>query len=383
MSDRTDNDSYESQIRTIMDRAGMVSHTPAAVMLVEQAIAIADSHQDAHKGFELRREMIEEACFTGQPDRMIVAFSWCLALCDRDPDNFHDEDILWQYKWVLNNLTGFPQISRAQIEEMTRDMMARFEKAGAGNRAVFKIRRDMAMVMGDLDEAAAFHEKYLHTKRDHLSDCKACETDSTVTWLKQHGEYEACIKAARPITAGRESCAEVPHRTYPELLIVLVRLGDVRTAMDYHVRGYRMIARSSDFTEQFGEHAVFLGMTENLPRAFRTIEKHFPLAWGSPVPSWQFTYWLSTAYVLERLRDTGRTSIKMRLPSTFPVAANAPDGGYLLDDLIGWFRGELTRIAELYNARNGNDYFTRRIAYIDDWKTLTTPLTYPKTGKDE
>ena len=149
MADRFLEESYENQIDALLAEAKGISRTPAAVVLLEQAVAIADSHNDRQQGFAVRRELIEEACFTGRPDLEIVAFSWCLALCDREPELFKEEDLLWQYKWVLDNLTGFPQVSRAQIEEMTQDMMARFDRAGAGHRAVFKIRREMAMTMGD------------------------------------------------------------------------------------------------------------------------------------------------------------------------------------------------------------------------------------------
>ena len=35
-----------------------------------------------------------------------------------------DPDILWYYKWILEHLHEFPQVSKAQIEQTFRDMDA-------------------------------------------------------------------------------------------------------------------------------------------------------------------------------------------------------------------------------------------------------------------
>src|SRR5437867_1014482 len=114
--------SYRDEIDELLGRADTLRHGAARIALVEEAVNLADRHNDTDAGFDARLEFVSAALFAGQPDRMLVAFAWMLAQFDRDPELYDAHRLLWQYKWVVNALPDFPQITRVQIEEMFADM---------------------------------------------------------------------------------------------------------------------------------------------------------------------------------------------------------------------------------------------------------------------
>ena len=123
--------------------------------LAEEAVRLADAHNDLKQGFQTRRQLTEAAVFAGRPDVMLVAFSWRLAQCDRDPAQFKERELLWEYKWVVDNLPDFPQVTRGQIEAALADMERRYRRCGSTMHGYYQKRRAVLMDMGDLEGARA------------------------------------------------------------------------------------------------------------------------------------------------------------------------------------------------------------------------------------
>lgn len=352
---------YRSQIDDLLARAEALGHGPTRASLTEQAVQLADRHQDVEAGLQTRQEYVTATMFAGQPEKMLVAFSWILTQVDRDAKADIDlSHVLWQYKWVVNTLPDFPQISRAQIEEMFEDIERRFEEVGASMQAVWLKRRAVAMRMGDLEAAEEAHEALRRFRRDDLSDCEACEMDAAVEYAIFQGKDQRAIEKAGPILRGRFTCGEVPQITYAQILIPLLRLDRGDDAMAWHVKGYRMISKNpAEFIPQIADHIRFLTLTGNYARALRLVERHLALALDTNCLAWQFDFWLALKLLLETLISKRKTSLKLRLAESFPAVAE--NGEYQTADLISWFDMWLTDLAGQFDARNGNQYFTQRI----------------------
>ena len=91
---------YQTQVEELLDQAGELPDGPSKLALLEEAVRLADVHQDVALGDEVRSDLIRVAKFSGYPEKALVAFSWRLAQADRDPDNFPEKDLLWEYKWI-------------------------------------------------------------------------------------------------------------------------------------------------------------------------------------------------------------------------------------------------------------------------------------------
>lgn len=372
---------YRDQITELLERAEALPHGASQVAICEEAVRLADRHQDMRAGFQARSQYVTATMFSGQPEKMLVAYSWLLSVFDHDPESYDAFELLWQYKWVIAALPDFPQISRRQIEEMLADMQRRYEEVGASLQAVWNKRRAAAVKMGDRTAAEHAHRELARHRRDELSDCRACEMDEEVEFAFFTADLERGVNRAKPILRGEFVCGEVPQITYAQLLRPLLQLGRGDEAMDYHLRGYRMIsANPSEFVSQIAEHIEFLTLTDNLPRAGRLLEKHLALALDTTALSWRFDMYRAAKLFLERLHDKGHQTLKMRVPEYFPLYNEM--SAYRVTELDGWFTQRLDEMAQRFDARNGNSYFRERIASVDKWRRQITPVPLPTRETD-
>jgi hypothetical protein len=375
----SDND-YADRIEELMAEASRLDYGPTKAALLEEAVRLADSSGDVDAGFRTRQSYMDAANFAGHPDQMVVAFSWCLAQADRNPDKFSETDLLWKFKWVLSHLPEFPQVHWEQITSMLADMTRRYEKAGSTLRAIQSKHRSLAMHRGDRTAAREAHKALLATPRDWLSDCPACELDGTVDYLFFQGSFKQGVEAARPILAGRHRCAEVPHRTYARVLVPLLRLGLIGQAVENYQRGYRLIARNpGSFVYALGNILDFLTLTDNLAHGTRVLEKHLSEALICPALTWRIDFYLAARMLLERLAESGQQSMKLRLPSTFP--AHRPEGEYDTTELERWFAEQAAELARRFDQRNGTPFYTEKIAAHARQKRLLKP--FPLKSKPE
>src|SRR5262249_53534932 len=151
--------------------------------------------------------------------------------CDRDPERFHEFGLLWNYKWVINSLSDFPQITMRQILDAFADMEKRYTRAGLGLRPLWQQKTDLAMNVGDRPTAQENYCRWSRSRRGIGSDCPACERSFQVRYLLDAGRPRQALKTAEPLLLERMRCAEVPHSTYARVLLPLVRTGEVERAM--------------------------------------------------------------------------------------------------------------------------------------------------------
>ncbi|OWK46672.1 hypothetical protein [Fimbriiglobus ruber] len=361
---------HHDQMQELLDRAAEVDRGPTQIALIEEAVRIADAHQDAEAGFVARKRLTEAAAFGGQPDVELVSFSWCLAQVDRDPQNFDESELLWSYKWVVGNLSNFPNISRGQIEDLFADMARRFERHGSTLHAVHGIRREVAVDMLDRETAEAAHAKFLKVARDRLSDCAACVQDTLIDYYAFLGRDEDAITAARPILDGKMTCGEVPHRTYAKVLMPLFRLGKLERAARYYKLGYKMIRPNPKFVAHKAYHLTFLTLTDNLDRATVLFERHLGEAIRSTSALWKFEFYAAARLFLE-IVARGKATPLLGVPEELRVDGqrDRPAG-----ELFSWFDAQLTELAAAFDARNGNNGFAKHVAGIPALARTMSPF---------
>ncbi len=351
--------------------AGQAAAAPngnAKVALWEEAVRIADTFRDDETAYDARMELTNAAQFSGRPDVSFVSFSWCLAYCDRHADDTDPTMILWHYKWMADTLPNFPDAPRSQIEGLFADITARFRAQGSTLHAVHQIRRDVAITMGDRAVAEAAHGKFLLTRRDPLSNCKACVQDADVSYQLFLGDDAAAIAAAKPILRGKMSCGEVPERTYAKLLLPYLRRGDPTEAMRWHKVGYPPVQSNPAYISSHGSHAAFLALTGNLGRAARLLSRHLPMAVQSVQPEDCFRFYNAAKLALELILDAPR-------PPKVKVPPEVHAGGEV-EALAIWLDNELYTLAARFDARNGNSGYADDIATMQANRALATKFPY-------
>lgn len=352
--------SYRQQVDTLLDQAADLEPCLAQVALLEQALNLADSHGDLEDAFDIRMRLVRSAVFAGVAHKGIVAYSWCLAQCDREPERFPEQQILWEYKWILNHAMALPAIPLAELQRMFDDMERRYQRNGDQMYGLYDMRRSFSMRMGFLDEARALHARLQHMPTDGYANCAACrQSAEVIAALYLQGDEAAALELAKPLLEGELYCSGEPEVSYGRLLEPLVRQGRMDEAKTLFAMGYKKLARQRKYLFIMGDYLRFAVLAGFLDQATAMLERH--LAWA--VESWDledcFEFYLAATYYFATLQEHGRASIALRLPGKICEALGAEIDSTAA--LRAWFHGQCVDIAGQFDQRNGNDFFGRRL----------------------
>ncbi|HEY1191173.1 MAG TPA: hypothetical protein VGE74_26295 [Gemmata sp.] len=374
-------DDHVTQIEDLVSSARALDRGPTKIAILEEAVRIADSHHDTDRGFALRLELIDVANFGGRQDVGVVAFAWCLAAVDREPERFDGKRILWMYKWMITASAKYPQFPRSRLGAMLADMGRRYAEAGAGMHPVHQTARELYRILGDLPAATAAHERAMRCSEDPLSNCRACEQDSLVAIYLDTDRTDLALRAAEPIVGGRMTCAVVPHCTYPFLLLPLVLRGQAELAAVYHRKGLKLIGTKPQFVSEAAHHIFFLAFTGNLVAAAKLFSKNLLNAASATCPVDQFDFARTGMFLFDVLADAEESATatdRKKVPRVrFPTSYLLPDGVSSTDPaaLRDHFGDKARELARAFDARNGNDWYTRRLDELADLKARITPHT--------
>ena len=368
-----------SQIQELINQSDALERGVTQIALLEEAVRLADLLADIPLAYQARTKLIEAGEFGGADEKSLVAFSWCLAQLDRNPGLFDEHDLLWRYKWVIDGLSAFPQISRDQIQTALADLARRIERGGYGMRPVYKLQFTVAQELGDESEIHEAHDRWARSSRSQLSDCSACDLHDEVEYLFNSGRPEEALEQARPIFEGRSRCNDVPAITLSRSLLPLIRMGRFDEAVSHHRKGYRLIAGNRYFLTDAAQHLVFLALTDNLVKGIKLIDAHFPWSLATFDQFDRFNFSLATLFLLERLEASGKSSVKLRLPSNFVLYEAS--GKQEIAPLKRWLEADAIEIGRKFDARNGNEMFARKIKESRELGALVRPTPLRAQGK--
>lgn len=363
--------SVADKVRELIAEADDLPHGPSRMALVEEAARLADAHGEVDLGYEARMAILEGAVFGGYPEKALVAFGWLKATCDESPEQFPESqvlgrflllrvDLLWAYKWVVQNTPGFPQISKRQILDTLDEMEERFSRNHYSLRPVWMNRAWVGMELGESpDEIARYYEEWTRADRDAYADCEACEQNFEVEVRRFLGDWEGSLQAAGPLLTGELSCAEVPHLTISNLVMEHWVRGELEDAERMHQRGYDMCRSNRDFLAELAEHVDYRIATGDLDGAVAIAERH--LGWVSESRSgrrrWRWFVTLSELFA--RLAEDHDT-VAFRLPADLAPADGADEPARL----GSWFADKADELSAKFDERNENDFVSRRGAEL-------------------
>ena len=350
----------------------------AQISLREEAVRLADLRGDLKLQYFAREAYVRACIFGGAEQKGLVAFSWLLAQFDQNPGLFDQWAILWKYKWIVGVIYDFPQVPRARLYEMFDDLAERSLSAGYGLRAVYNHRYRLEKFWDDKAKAIEYFHKMAALPKDDLSDCPACGIDERVGFSIYCGNDERAVELALPLLDGVQKCATVPHRTYANLLLPLVRLGRQKEALLYHRRGYQLISATQSLVELVADHLIFLALTENFSNAIHIVEKHYLWTENNRNVLRRFRFCRAAWLLFELLAESQEDSPRLDLPRSFPLYSVS--GDYDPARLAAWFKEKAEAIARRFDQRNETDFFMRTIAETPLLKALRAP--FPLKGAD-
>jgi hypothetical protein len=324
-----------------------------AMTLAERGIAAALAEGDDDAGFTFRENLLLACCLTGSLHRAIPAMEWCLARCDADPARFDPARVLFQYKWIIEELPRHSAYDAAVIERGLGDLERRFAGAGWGRRGPLELRMRVAWTMRRYDDLAGLFDEWSTLEADPGSDCAACSTAVRVRYLITQGRSQEAIDAAGPLIREEQHCNEEPGQSFARLTYAFADAGRFEELGPIHRRGLELVAEGPQYCEARANHTHFLVLTGNFELAGQMLEIALPQALdgGPDLPLLQTcdVGWL----VLEVLRRR-----RLDMPSLEP----SPDRGIRsAGDWAEWMEQQATTLGPIFDRRNGNT------AYQDDW----------------
>jgi hypothetical protein len=367
---------HGEQVGRLLAEADGLPDGPAKVALVEEAAALADSHQDVELAFEVRKVLLGVCLSADQSELMLVAFTWCLAQCDRDPQRFPITRILWEFRWVVSSLCTFPEVSREKIGEMLGEMGRRYVQAGASPRSFLLMWRKMAVDMGDAKLAADTDLAFRHAPVDWLTDGLPTELGFEITFRLFRNEPVKALKAATPFLSRQVRSEHFEGQACAEVLLPMLKQGRAAEAMAYHRRGYKLRGKNIRHLDSVAMHIRFLALTDNLGRAVRLFEKHLPDALRTSNSFNRMRFLLDALPLLDRLGKAGEGRTRLRVPPECPLQTG--DELPTVPVIRRWMTETAADLAASFDSRNGNDHYTRRLSAVPRVQRYFTPC--PLTG---
>ena len=346
---------YTEQVRSLVVQASRMPLSTAGLAMLEEAVRLADTHQDIALGIETRQPLMAVARNLLRGDVLTTAFVWCLAQHDREPRRFAGRNLFTEYRWVIGQLSNLADVARATLEEMLADMGRRLERAGFSLRHMYFTQQHIAPDLGDPNLARSATEAMRKYPRDALSSNSGWELAEEVETELFLGREEHAYRLARPFLEDRFYQHSKADQICGSLLLPLLKWGRLDEAKSLHARCSRSYHPERVYYWWFGELLKFSALTDDFGRALQRYAECQRAITECTDPLTRLHFALDALVVFDRLLAVGKQEALLRLPDRVPVPHRK--GLYQVADLRAWLYQKASELADRFDARNGNGYF--------------------------
>ena len=313
---------------------------------IRSAVTAAELAGDREALLHFHHDLIKESVFSGDRYQALIDFPQYLAAVKEDPalEREWTWDTLWMFKWILEASTEFYQIEKKQIlrwfSEFRRELTVNGYslKPFYNYRAIFYSYCDRARFRLD-------YEDFRNTAADSMSDRGAYEDDMIVRFELEIGNRASARKTAQKIFDSGYRSEEIPSATYGYLLEDARLCGDTEYAADC-AKKLRPLCEGERFKLQRSGILLCWDAVSDPETGLAFYLRNLHLREGSRNPFLCYWFDRGAARLLQAAADAGLTAagIPDLRAAAASAAANAQD------------------LAAKFDARNGSDYFTKKLA---------------------
>jgi hypothetical protein len=366
--------SHFEQFHRLIDQQGRLPPGAVPVMMMQEAVRIADVHLDIQNQFYARSCLIS-ACFAGgKPLPLFVALAWCLAALDNQSlelDRYELATLLWQCKHAIAYSPSFTSISYQRFQDLLRDVLDRYANAGASPRAVYMLAGNGELFMGHKELGMELHARGKDCRRDEMAETHVWELFFEVDLLVAEEREDEALAMMEPMLANPERADDVDPWFVNRAIFILFKKGRLAEAKAHQRRVIAKIARNPKFVASVGCHLSFLTIAGMESRALNLMERHVELGLTASDQSSRLFFGLHAWFLLQHLANRGQATVGMRLPdlASFDCSIQLPeqrDGKVNTQELADWFLQDYRKLADAFNERNGNQYIDEYIKTVED-----------------
>ncbi len=329
--------------------------------IMSNAIAEADAAAEHYWRIYFRYEYIKESNFHDDNFKAIIMFPTLLQIFDEHPELQDDtyDDVMRAFKWVLENMPEYYQISREEIEKYYDEYERRCTQFGFSKR-VYYMKKSKFYLTIDTEQAKTAYQEFHHCKRDANSDCEACEINYDMNFALEMGDEAEALRIAAPILEGRKRCGEVPHVTYGELTRYYLYKGDLAEAEFYGRLCERYTRNEPEFLAESG-YLLELYTVLNPPAGWRIFKANIENFVQCRNPIKKLFFAKGASRLLQCIaKETEYT--KNVFFKALPLTCT--EEGYRILDAAEYFYNTAKQQSEQLDQRNGTDYYMRRLEAV-------------------
>ena len=361
----------KQQVEDLLAKIDDTYWGPEERAMIDEALALTQQLGDEPLEYQVRMRLTASAARTGDNDAMLSSFAWCLAKHDADPTAFPTvligemSDLMWQFKWMAGAIYSSPAFTLAQGKAVLDDMEAHYRKENLGLSGVLMARFEHAWKTGDIEGAKALRTELQTTPRDDHSHCDACGRSELAGFAAETGDEAQALKLVDEIIEGGFTCGEEPEHALARTLVARLRAGRLDEARDQHIRSYRLARDNPDNITIVAHDLAFCAITGNEARGLAMLERHLPwLSYDALNELGQFNLLLAMWAVLESVLRVAQGDQVVRGANRADLAAlfGPHDAPWTVAELTPVMLAAATKLADAFDARNGNAYYAGKIA---------------------
>lgn len=364
---------HQDQVRALLNEAGRMPHSLGKYEVLEEAVRLADLHNDLELGVEARLPLLAVAGNLLRGDAMAVHFTWCLHQYDDRPDLFAGRNLLWEYHTLIGRLANFDTVSRAQLDDLLADYTARLIREGRGPAMALSAKLLLGPDVGDTAVSLS--------AMDELQRLRLASVVSPADRF-QHavfvGDDDAAMRAVEaeliaPTRAGRNAPFDM-H--WYDLFALLWRQGRGAEVPKWLGRAERQVNIRDCYYWPFGKVVAALALVGRLDDAVKMAGQCHRAVREYTDPLTLLHFCLDMGVLFDRLHVIGREAVLVRFadgPHAPPGLR--PNGKYAVAEVRDWLHSKATELAARFDRRNGTDYFAGLIRDRADQQRFAQPAT--------
>lgn len=348
----------------------------ARLKYLKKCIEKSDSKKNYSDSLKLRYMYIEESMFNGDNFKALIMFPEYMAMFNEHPDAHSEHSFMIAFKWILEDMLDFYQVSSENIEDYFEKFKEYCIKFGYSLRTYY-MKKIKYYSIADVNKARELIELFRNSERDSLSDCRACEMSEDIKTELEFGSEEKAIKMLSHMIQKNISCTEVPETTYGACVEHFTKIGRLDEAEHYAEIVMPMIKDNINFLMEISNIMLLKSFT-NLNDAYNIFCKYLDSFISCKNPKMRFYFANSASKffkAINQIEEYNETGIQMKLPRTFELYDE--ENIYDVSSFISYFEEIAINIALKLDSRNKNSYYMDIITYeypSEPMKELSLPL---------
>lgn len=337
-----------------------LNHGEERYKYLKKLIAEEDAAHNYGEAFELRYKYIGESVMHDDLFKGIIMFPEFMAYYDAHSDDCDQHSLMWAFKWILEDVVDFYQVSREKIEEYFEEFRKRCEEYGISLRTYYMKKMNFYSYF-DIDKMRECHKNFRRLERDRLSDCAACEMNNDIRMEIRHGSEKKAMDMLADMRRRGISCAEVPEVTFGECVKHFTETGNIPEAEYYAEMMMPMVkGREKNFLKEISNVLLLKALTAPND-AYDIFKRSVNVFLESKNPDMRFYFAHAAAEFFDAAINNDHKTIIIKLPHTFPLY-NASDE-YELEKMRDHFAEIAKEIADKFDERNGSGYYNDLLNY--------------------